>query len=417
MKSLDVRTRKQFPWVILFAFIIAIALIYFLDDPLSYLRTIFAENNFELSSGMYTVVLAVSVVFSPFTIAPVVPFVSKILGPLTTFILTIIGWNVGATIAFVLARHGKESWIGSFYPLKRITKNEYRLTQKPHFLTLLQTRLFAAIDNYSYFLGLKTNVSYTRFILISLLGSVPSAFIFSFSADAIVDGDMYTLFALLFATSLIVVSYVMFRGVTALDPAAHIHTERDEFRSGEVMGAAALVLFCENRNKRYKIIRNKDINETLEQIEKRSKRNREEYIISTGLVCSTTAECFSATSEGKRGNNIPYGVFGSIWKKYGTAIADSQVIAQKLDTSLVSGVDAEDAGISTELDAEFIEQWSLSEILEHNFVDKEITTLSDRENYASFMQAVEFAKDFLERAIKKEREVLEQAAEQNTVQS
>jgi uncharacterized membrane protein YdjX (TVP38/TMEM64 family) len=411
MKSLDVKTRKQFPWVIILALVIAVALIYLFDDPLEHLRVLLAQNNFGLSSGFYTFVLALSVVFSPFTIAPVVPFVSKILGPLVTFILTIIGWNIGASIAFFIARYGKEGLIQKVYPLKKVTKNQYRLSKKPSHLMLLQTRLFAAIDNYSYFLGLKSDISYTKFIAISLLGSIPSAYIFSFSADAIADGDVYTLFVLLFATALIALSYIMFRGIIALDPAVHIHTERNSFRSGEVMAVAALIYFSEKRNKRYKVIRNKDIEKATARIEKREGRNREEYIVSFDDMCSTTAECFSAQSDGKRGNNIPYGAFGSVWKKYGSAICESQVIAEKLDTALVSGIDAEDIGISGELDTEYIEQWSLSEILEHNFIDTEITNLSDRENYDSFMLAVDFAKDFLDRAIRREREVLDKTSQ------
>jgi len=412
MKSLDIRTRKNFPWVLIMALLFAVLLIALFQDPLAYLQELFSGSNLLISSITYTFVLAISVVFSPFTIAPAVPFVAKILGPEITFLLTLIGWLVGASIAFFIARFGKELLISKFYPLGKVIQNQYRLHQKPGFVTLLQTRLFASVDNFSYFLGLETRTSYVRFFWITLTGSVPAAFIFSFSAEAIADGDVITLFALFFAVSLIGLAYLSHRGLGILEAPARVHTKKESFIAGEILAVASLLLFFEQRNKKFKIYRDEDLSKIIEKKESKNKRNKEIYICDSHRTPVESKNIFGAVDAGVRGNNIPYGVFGLVWKKYGTAVCESEIVAKIIEQELVWGIDAEDNDI-THGDAGgiYIEQWSLSEILEHNFVDKELTQLSKEENYQSFMKAVYFARDFLKRAITKEQSIHRQKQE------
>ena len=403
MSKLDARSEKHFPWIIVLAFFFALAFVLLFENPLEYLRDLFVTRYFESSAVLYTVILSISVVLSPFTIAPAVPFVAKVLGPSATFILTIIGWTIGSSVAFLLARYGGRFPVSKVYPIKRLEKNEYNLSRSPRWLRLLQTRFFAAQDYFSYYLGLSSDISYVRFLIISLLGSIPAAFIFSYSADAIADNDIYTLFVLLFATGLIALSYASFKGITSTKQTSRIYTDIKSMRAGEILATAALILFIESQDKRF-ILKRNDLSKNIKKIEKESQK-KEIFIISQENICPENAMCFFREKEGKRGNNIPYGVFGSLWKQYGAAIAGSKLIAERLDTTLVSGIDAEEAGVVGELDAQFIEQWSLSEILEHNFIDKEITGMSEAENYESFSEAVSFAQDFLVRAIAKERDV------------
>jgi len=322
MKSLDKTSKKNFPWIIILATVAAIALVMLFQDPLSYLRDLLARDNFLISGIVYTLVLAVSVLVSRFTIAPAVPFVAKILSPEVTFVLTIIGWTIGSSGAFFLARYGKESAINRIYPSKTVTQNQYRLHASPTFITLLQTRLFAALDNFSYFIGLRTNISFVRFLVITLVGSVPAAFIFSFSADAIADGEKITLFGLFFATALIILSYVSHKGWTLFERPAHVYTNAHSFTAGEVMSVGALLLFFENRNKPYKLHRSNNLEKVIKRRSKHSKK-QERYICDKDQVSDEQHNIFGAQESGVRGNNIPYGVFGLVWKKYGVAISGS----------------------------------------------------------------------------------------------
>jgi len=399
MKSLDKTSKKNFPWIIILATVAAIGLVMLFQDPLSYLREVLARDNFLLSGIVYTVVLAVSVIVSRFSIAPAVPFVAKILSPEITFVLTILGWTIGSSGAFLMARYGKESLIGRVYPVKTVVQNQYKLHTEPSLITLLQTRLFAALDNLSYFLGLKSQISFARFTTITLIGSIPAAFIFSFSADAIADGEKITLFGLFFATALIALSFISHKGWALFERPAHVYTRTHSFQAGEVLSVAALLLFFEKRNKPYKLHRSVYLNKVITKRSK-SRKRQELYICDTTQTSDEAHNIFGAQDAGVRGNNVPYGVFGLIWKKYGTAICGSDVVANKVAEEVVLGVDAEDAGIKhEEVSNLYIDQWSLSEIIEKTYKSEKGKKVSKDKDYQTFAEAVLFAQDFLKRVI------------------
>ncbi len=405
MRSLDKTSRKNFPWIIFLATLVAVTLVILFQDPLSYIRDLLSENNLFLSWTIYTVVLAISVVVSRFSIAPAVPFVAKVLSPEITFVLTVFGWTIGSMVAFALARFGEEATVGHVYPIRTVTQNQYQLHSEPTFITLFQTRLFAALDNLSYFVGLKTVTSFTTFLLVTLAGSIPAAFIFSFSADAIADGEKITLFGLFFAVSLIGLAYLSHKGWSLFEKPAHIYTTQGTFSAGEIVATAALIIFCKNRNKPYRINR---VSRTADIIEKKrkQKKKKEWYVCDTYKKADERENVFGAVEAGVRGNNIPYGVLGLVWRKYGQAICGSEAVAQKILQEVILGIDAEDSGIRHEEQSTlYVDQWSLSEILEKTYGGQEGVSEIKDVDHESFMKAVEFAEDFLERIILKKTEV------------
>jgi len=267
-------------------------------------------------------------------------------------------------------------------------------------------RLFAALDNLSYYLGLKSVVSFSKFFIVTLIGSIPAAFIFSYSADAIADGDRFTLFGLFFATSLIALAYISHKGWSLFEKPVHVYTNKDSFKAGEMFGVAALIIFFEKRNKKYKVHRVKDIEQIL-----RKKRNKKQeiYVCDISARPNESGNIFGGVDAGVRGNNIPYSTFGLVWKKYGTAICESEIIAKHIDQEFVWGIDAEDAGITHEDASElYVNQWSLSEILEKNYIKEDAVYTGPNGNHQAFMGAVSFAKDLLRRALNQQREKKEE---------
>lgn len=406
MKNFDTKARKNFPWVLLLSFCVAIALVLVFNDPLTYIQRIFAQENLLASSLLYVFVLSISVFVSRFTIAPAVPFVAKILTPELTFILTVIGWGIGASGAFLLGRYGGDSFVRKFYPLERVRANKYRLAKEPNILTLVQTRLFAALDNLSYYIGLKTKTSYATFITASIAGGLPSAFIFSFSADAIVDGNKILLFSLFFAAALIGFAYISFRGLHVFERPAIIYSRRGSFSASEVLAIASLMLFFENRNKQYVIKRVKDFESLDKQVKKleKLKKKKEMYVIYPTSTYDEVGNIFGTYdgSAGVRGNAVPYTVFGLVWKKYGSSIAGSDIVAKEIEQRLVWGVDAEQSGIE-KLPEEglHIETWTLSEVLEKNVLEGDHVKISRDKDFELLEDGVSFAKEFLERLIQK----------------
>lgn len=400
MKKLDKKTQQNFPWVLFLAFFIALAVVFVLDDPLTYLRTLFVDNNFFISSFTYTVVLAISVIVSPFSIAPTVPFVAKILSPPVTFMLTVIGWGIGSSIAFFIARKGGRGWIQRVYPIDRVEQNNSKIPKDPSTRTLLLVRMFTNTDNFSYHMGLKNKITFPNFLLISIASSLPAAFIFSYSAEAITDGDKILLFMLFFAVSLIALSYLVHRGWSLIERPARVYSRRHSFVAGEIMATAALLLFFKKRDKKYQLIRAND-NKTIRRA--LNKKRFETYVLDRSQSPDEINNVFGVAGDGAgiRGNGIPYQVFGLVWKKFGTTICDSDIIAKKIEESLVWGIDIE--ATHTLEDGTVVERWSLSKILEDNFIEQldSDKPASAEEDDRMYQEAVAFARDFLAREIEK----------------
>ena len=371
MKLSDKYSKRDFPLIIILASVIAFALVYVLHDPLTQLRTIFVDQNLILTSVIFTIILSASVIVSPFTIAPAVPFVAKILSPPVTFILTIVGWTIGSVVAYLVARYGGKDLISKVYPSNRLDHTKYAFSKSPGFFALLQTRLFSQLDNFSYFVGLYTQTSFARFLVVTIVGAFPAAFIFSYSADVFTSGDDLLLFSLMFAIALIALAFVAMRGLNYFEKPARVIVEEKYFNAGEIIAVAALMIFFENRRKKYKIEFSSDIDKRADK-HRNHEPGEEVYILGEKLVPREINNIFGAfgNEAGVRGNNIPYGVFGLVWKKYGAGIAGTDALAKDVEQDIVWGVDAEEFGIKQELDAGvFIEQWSLPEIVEKTFTD------------------------------------------------
>lgn len=412
MKNFDTKTRKNFPWVLLTAFCLAIALVLLFNDPLTYIQQVLAEDNIIMFSLVYVVVLSVSVFISRFTIAPAVPFISKILTPELTFILTVIGWAIGASASFAIARFGGDSLVRKFYPLDKVRENKYRLEKEPSMITLVQTRLFAAVDNLSYYSGLKTQTPYATFITASIAGGLPAAFIFSFSADAIVGGNGILLFSLFFAAALIGLAYVSFKGINVFEKPAIIYSKRGSFSAPEILAITSLILFFEKRNRQFNIKRVKDYESLDKQVKKleKLKKKKEVYVVYPSSSYDEVGNIFGTHdgSAGIRGNAIPYSVFGLVWKKFGSSITSSELVAKEIEQRVVWGVDAEQSGIEPAPEVGlYIETWTLSEVLENNVLEEQMGEISRDKDYELLEDGISFAKDFMERLIKKEKAKVE----------
>ncbi len=107
---------------------------------------------------------------------------------------------------------------------------------------------------------------------------------------------------------------------------------------------------------------------------------------------------------GERSNGIPYSSFGLVWKKFGEELAGSKEVAQKIDSILIQGVDAGDNGkeLFTSLVSN-IRPYSVGSV-----VGLYRPTWKEEDNWdKSFLNAVSWAKDMLNRMIKVEQDSVE----------
>lgn len=108
-----------------------------------------------------------------------------IFGWLHTYIYTLAGIFIGTSLAFFLARTFRERLVQRFVPLKKIHKLENEMSKKKEFLAIVAIRLFTVpvMDFSSYIAGL-TKISYKKFILATLVASIPDIFIFYIGEEA-----------------------------------------------------------------------------------------------------------------------------------------------------------------------------------------------------------------------------------------
>jgi len=145
----------------------------------------FAERRKVIGPLLLIVWRILGIIF-PALPAGVISFaVVPIFGWLNTYIYTLSGILVGTSVAFFLARTFREKLVQRFMPLKKIHKLEGEISKKKEFLAIVALRLFTVpvMDFSSYIAGL-TKISYKKFMLATLLASIPDIFIFYIGEEA-----------------------------------------------------------------------------------------------------------------------------------------------------------------------------------------------------------------------------------------
>ncbi len=187
--------KKSFPYgraisiaLFLFAFFILSS-----DDVIEFIRQFMGEG----VGGMfaYVVVLVFAVVVAPVTVLPLIPVASALFGPFLTGVLSVIGWTLGAYIAYLLARHVGRPVLRYFVPLEKIDALEQKFRRGDEFVGLLLLRIVTPVDLLSYAVGLFTSIKAKTYIVATALGVAPFSFIFAYGGQALADLSFGQLFA------------------------------------------------------------------------------------------------------------------------------------------------------------------------------------------------------------------------------
>jgi uncharacterized membrane protein YdjX (TVP38/TMEM64 family) len=134
----------------------------------------------------YMAILAASIIFAPLGTGFLLPVAANSYGPALAAVYSIIGWTVGSVVSFWIARH---------YGFKKF--KEKRLIQKIHayessvprmqfYGLLVLFRMALPVDIMSYVLGFASTISYTAFLVTTVLGITPLAFLFMYAATSTV---------------------------------------------------------------------------------------------------------------------------------------------------------------------------------------------------------------------------------------
>lgn len=160
-----------------------------------------------------------------------------------------------------------------------------------------------------------------------------------------------------------------------------------KFHADDVFAVAALKLLGGGRGK---VVRTRD-----EKVIAAA-----DYVVDVGGVYDPLHNRFDhhmPEGAGFHVNGIPYAAFGLVWKQYGIEIAGSRSVADRIDTKLVSPIDADDNGVSLVTPIHEIVPYGL-----HNFLYTYRPTWKEdpKIHDTAFMELVSIAMRIIQREIK-----------------
>jgi len=149
-----------------------------------------AQENIEFISnsigsgieGMffYVLISIIEVVIAPISTLPLLPVAANLWGVVNAAVLSIIGWTFGAYLAFFIARKYGVVRVKKFVSMDKIENIERRIPDENIFWTIVLLRIIIPVDFLSYVLGLFSKIKTRDYILATIIGVTPFAFIFSY---------------------------------------------------------------------------------------------------------------------------------------------------------------------------------------------------------------------------------------------
>lgn len=144
------------------------------------------------SAILYIAFLVASTVLAPLSTLALMPFATGLFGWVSAAILSIIGWSIGAILAYLLARYLGNTLKFNF--LQKIKAGAEKLPRTSTFWGLVLLRMLIPVDVLSYAVGFFTQMEILPYTLATIIGITPFAFIFSYAANAALDQKYLPLF-------------------------------------------------------------------------------------------------------------------------------------------------------------------------------------------------------------------------------
>ncbi len=156
-----------------------ILLSYFAQKNIGLFRNASEDSGFLLIST-YILLVILAIVVAPISTISILPIASGIWGWFYAALYSVAGWLIGSIIAFSIARKYGKSIVKNLMNLDKIEKIEKIMPKANIFFSLIFLRMVIPVDILSYALGLFTKVRKETFIITTLIGIMPFAFILSY---------------------------------------------------------------------------------------------------------------------------------------------------------------------------------------------------------------------------------------------
>jgi uncharacterized membrane protein YdjX (TVP38/TMEM64 family) len=132
---------------------------------------------------VYTLAMVTAVIVAPFETLPLLPVAVTLWGANTAANLTILGWTIGSMIALFIARRLGPKFVYRYTDKYNIKEWGEAIPKKNMFWLVAFARFVLPVDIISYAVGLFTQMHWASYLLATLVGVIPFAYLFAYGSE------------------------------------------------------------------------------------------------------------------------------------------------------------------------------------------------------------------------------------------
>ncbi len=146
----------------------------------------------------YIGLMILATVVAPLSTLPMMPIAVSIWGSFTTALLSVVGWSLGALIAFYLSKTYGRPFALKFISEEYINRIDKKIPESHNqLISIILLRMVVPVDILSYTLGLFPRISWKNYTIGSILGVIPFSFVFAYIGGLSVKAQVLGLFIIL----------------------------------------------------------------------------------------------------------------------------------------------------------------------------------------------------------------------------
>lgn len=153
------------------------------------LKIVIAEQHPAIALATISFFLILATIVAPLNTLTLVPFASAIFGWEIIFVILVISWTVGATMAFLIARRFGLPALRALGIVDEAASLSDKIPREHMFSGLVLLRIFMPVDVLSYAVGLLIPMPLWQYVLATAIGVTPFSFIWSYAGEAAISKD------------------------------------------------------------------------------------------------------------------------------------------------------------------------------------------------------------------------------------
>ncbi|MBP9669507.1 MAG: TVP38/TMEM64 family protein [Candidatus Pacebacteria bacterium] len=152
--------------------------------------------------ALYVLLAALSVILAPLNTLFLLPVAGMLWGPFVAAMLSIGGWTLGSVGAYAIAQRYGKPLVGRFVDLGKVERVAESIPTQHVFWWVVAMRMVVSVDVLSYVLGLTLSMRYGTYMLATLIGVTPFAFVFAYASTLPLPYMLLATGCAVFATAL-----------------------------------------------------------------------------------------------------------------------------------------------------------------------------------------------------------------------